>query len=262
MNIGSNSKIGNFFIPIDYTDLKSLIPAGEDIIYSTLCSAAWQQFVGDTRYEQNWVSHVLITPNGVAYILPSIHQFVSMSTPSVVTDSKIKDFMKTYVPWHDVFVHQSRDSDFSHYSTLFYFYRFSDYETEDEHKKRAKDLANDVRDLMILRKEEWLTKNEHNSEVEIDLKNRIRKSLEKLKAKRISTWIKSVKQEIIIPAKKLAKAAKKTKRKNLQGESINIIHKSKELINNIKKKTIEGKGFDDEMNKLKSELNTIKLNFD
>lgn len=60
----------NFFVPIDYSDVREVIPPGEDIIYSTLFYVwgASVQYAG-TKY-QSFNSHVLFTEKGFVYQNP------------------------------------------------------------------------------------------------------------------------------------------------------------------------------------------------
>ncbi|MBN1214325.1 MAG: hypothetical protein JXA99_02675 [Candidatus Lokiarchaeota archaeon] len=61
----------DIYIPINYSNLFKLIPEGEDIIYSTLCEV--KLFLG--TYKHTWKSHVLITPNYVAFTHPELKMF-------------------------------------------------------------------------------------------------------------------------------------------------------------------------------------------
>ena len=66
----SSSKMSNIHVPLDYSNLKAIIPPGEDIIYSTLCVASDSSipFGGTTK----WISHILLTNKGLAYTKPRI----------------------------------------------------------------------------------------------------------------------------------------------------------------------------------------------
>jgi len=56
----------DIYVPIDYSDLKSVIPPGEDIIYSTLSQVNIRKFSA----HEKWNSHVLLTKNHFAYTEP------------------------------------------------------------------------------------------------------------------------------------------------------------------------------------------------
>ncbi|MBA7657324.1 hypothetical protein ES703_65261 [subsurface metagenome] len=59
--------MSNIYIPIDYSDVASIIPEGEDILYSTLCHVKERGGVGPTRYKKTYNSHVVLTTNGIAF---------------------------------------------------------------------------------------------------------------------------------------------------------------------------------------------------
>jgi hypothetical protein len=60
------------FIPIDYSDVREAIPEGEDIIYSSFCSAqkSGMNMRTQTFESETFQSHVLFTKNGIAYQEP------------------------------------------------------------------------------------------------------------------------------------------------------------------------------------------------
>jgi hypothetical protein len=62
--------MSNIYIPIDHTNVKEVIPPGENIIYSTLCSAVERGGVGPTRYKKKYKSHILVTDKGIAFTIP------------------------------------------------------------------------------------------------------------------------------------------------------------------------------------------------
>ena len=65
----------DIYVPIDYSNVKSVIPPGEDIVYSTLCNVT----AGTPVYRRKWTSHVLITTDGIAYTTPSRPKYVTWS---------------------------------------------------------------------------------------------------------------------------------------------------------------------------------------
>ncbi len=63
--------MSDIYIPIDYSEVKNIIPPGEDIVYSTLCkvrNTISHTMGGSTT--RKWISHVLITTKGIAYTIP------------------------------------------------------------------------------------------------------------------------------------------------------------------------------------------------
>lgn len=62
----------NFYVPIDYSDVKDAIPIGNDIIYSTLFTVNTHTIdpkLGPIQgvKTSNYVTHALFTENGIAY---------------------------------------------------------------------------------------------------------------------------------------------------------------------------------------------------
>ncbi|MHA2288321.1 MAG: zinc ribbon domain-containing protein [Promethearchaeota archaeon] len=56
-----------FFVPIDYSDVKAIIPVGEEIIYSAVFNVSHP--APNTPYPEQIKTHVLFTPKGIAYQL-------------------------------------------------------------------------------------------------------------------------------------------------------------------------------------------------
>lgn len=59
--------MSNIFVPINYSEVASVIPAGEDVLYSTLCHVKERGGVGPTSYKKTYSSHVVLTTNGIAF---------------------------------------------------------------------------------------------------------------------------------------------------------------------------------------------------
>ncbi len=60
----------DIYIPIEATDLRKIIPGGEEILYSAY-------FNGTTLFKNkhySWASHILITPKGVAFQYPNVYK--------------------------------------------------------------------------------------------------------------------------------------------------------------------------------------------
>jgi len=66
--------MSDIYVPIDYSDIKNKIPPGEDIIYSTLCKGQTSQNLGTKTKRWTWISHVLMTPNGLVYTFPDVRK--------------------------------------------------------------------------------------------------------------------------------------------------------------------------------------------
>lgn len=76
--------MSDIHLPIDYSNLKAVIPPGEDIIYSTLCIVIDSLTV--PLITKNWLSHVLLTTKGLAYTKPK----------------RKKSLQAFYVDWNNV----------------------------------------------------------------------------------------------------------------------------------------------------------------
>jgi hypothetical protein len=59
--------MSNIHVPIDTSEVASVIPAGEDIVYSTICYVKERGGVGPTAYKKKYSSHVVLTANGIAF---------------------------------------------------------------------------------------------------------------------------------------------------------------------------------------------------
>jgi len=58
--------MAEIYVPINYSNVKDVIPVGEDIIYSTLCRAT----KGEPGSLKFWRTHLLITNKGIAFSKP------------------------------------------------------------------------------------------------------------------------------------------------------------------------------------------------
>lgn len=58
--------MAEIYVPIDYSNLKEILPVGDDIIYSTLCKA----YHTDAGSLIIWKTHLLMTEKGIAFSKP------------------------------------------------------------------------------------------------------------------------------------------------------------------------------------------------
>ena len=79
--------MSELYVPIDHSNVKDEIPEGEDIIYSTLCKVMRNIYGKNKKY--TWISHVMMTPNGFAYIEPN---FIQKNMPP----------QAYYIPWYEI----------------------------------------------------------------------------------------------------------------------------------------------------------------
>ena len=55
------------YVPIDNSDLKSIIPDTDDLLYSTECKGIYTIPGGNRTLIVKWNTHVLLTSGGMAY---------------------------------------------------------------------------------------------------------------------------------------------------------------------------------------------------
>ena len=148
--------MSDIYVPIDFSDLKSVIPPGEDIIYSTLCNGFTSvRLVRKTR-TYNWNTHLLMTPNGIAYYMPD-------------TTKKKAPLLPMYSTWDEIFAIMGMGKlgcGFSMINGLsFKLLREANFETKDNFKERSREFVVKFRPLLIKKKEQWLELNRNNPEI-------------------------------------------------------------------------------------------------
>ena len=161
----------DIYVPINYSDMISMIPPGEDIIYSTLCKSAISKHYGNKITTWKWTCHALMTSEGVAYTSRGI---------------------KIYKPWANIksilsagrfgigFI--TKVSDFA-------LVREKNFESKEDFKKRSREFVGKFRPLLIEKKEEWLKLNGNNPEInkrEIKFVENTLKDMIKKEQKRIA----------------------------------------------------------------------------
>lgn len=84
------------YFPIENSNLKSIIPPDEEILYSTLSHITR---VHKTS-KSTWRAHVLLTPRGVAFTEPNMPRFGlnRKYNPSL----KASDILMHYLPWYQI----------------------------------------------------------------------------------------------------------------------------------------------------------------
>lgn len=118
--------MSDIYVPIDYSHAKELIPPGEDIVYSTLCSVRDVGFGSST----NWTSHVLMTTKGFVYTKPI---------------GRKKPVSLVYVPWWSIsgFVRKL----FQTGSIKFKLIRDVNFETKTGFKQRCKEFKSKIKPI-------------------------------------------------------------------------------------------------------------------
>lgn len=175
--------MSDIYVPIDISDIKSVIPPGEDIVYSTMCKCAAVVSVGIGARKSRrtkWVSHVLLTTNGVAYTQPNLFK-------------KRKPSEQKFLPWteFDAIVNLGRyGSGFSIVNPprTFKLTREENYETKEKFAERSKEFVPKFRPFLIEKKLQWVEESQKNPAIK---KRRINgaikfiKKMQKLESKRI-----------------------------------------------------------------------------
>ncbi|MFX1377013.1 MAG: hypothetical protein ACFFA0_14505 [Promethearchaeota archaeon] len=134
----------DIYVPIDYSNLRAIIPPGEDIIYSTLCTAKIRTssgiMIGYVRFTiKKWNTHVLMTPNGFAYI-----------------DGRYNPPQAFYDDWYNVWTITKRRIMYESGGGLHFIVKPDNkYESSAEFRIRLKNFVPTIRPILEARKKEW-----------------------------------------------------------------------------------------------------------
>ena len=181
--------MSDIYVPIDSSDLKSVIPPGEDIIYSTLCKGIATVAEFNKRTTTNWITHVLFTQNGVAWVKP---HYTKKKEPSTLH----------YTPLEYIdYLFYDRIPSFQIKPARLYLKRVDSFETKENFRERSANFLPKFAPLIIEKKEQWLQEYGDNPEVKKRLKKKIQNSITKMN--------NQLRDELAKRAKKAEKAAKK-----------------------------------------------------
>ncbi len=126
------SKISNFYVPIDYSDLLKIIPEDvNEILYSTLCQAIKKE---SFSLERKWNTHVLITKLGFAYT-------------ELLEEDQTKSIFYKWVEIHDDKTLQIKKNKIYFNFTWYSVVRDEVYESKEDFKYRAKNFGSFCKDL-------------------------------------------------------------------------------------------------------------------
>lgn len=95
--------MSGIYVPIDYSNVKSAIPSGENIIYSTLCSGKSTCTTIRKIVNRDWISHILITNQGLAFNIPKDIRHNPMAYKSKKLNIDISGEEEYYIPLYQVF---------------------------------------------------------------------------------------------------------------------------------------------------------------
>jgi len=180
--------MSDIYVPIDYSSLKSIIPSGEEILYSTLCNVRMMLSQGPKTIHYKWKTHVLITPNGIAYFMPD-------------TLNRKAPLLAKYSTWDEIYRIFSMGKIGYGFSLRkafdFKLIRDGVFETKEKFNERSKEFVAKFRPLLIKKKEEWLELYQNNPVYPIKKKriNKIKKSLAMNKQKEEKRRKKELKQK-------------------------------------------------------------------
>ena len=148
-------KITDIYAPINMSDLIEIIPEGEDIVYSSLFNGTTLK--SNSHY--SWISHILITPNGVAFKFPNMYK-------------RKNPLENLYYPWYSVNVSEGSLVLDVYSKITFKLMKLSNSETKDERKNRALDFLQKFKTLQINKSKDYLEELRNNPDTKKkDLKN-------------------------------------------------------------------------------------------
>jgi len=137
-------------VPIDYSNLRDVIPPGEDILYSTLCAAKTMNIGIDTVNVKNyksysWKTHALLTETGIAFTYP---KKINYKAKELKNNPNLQD--NQFVPWENTLgiakvKKRGRISlcDIKgkiNYSPWLYLVRFTDEESKKQYDERMENF--------------------------------------------------------------------------------------------------------------------------
>ncbi|MFX0005931.1 MAG: hypothetical protein ACFFA7_12420 [Promethearchaeota archaeon] len=192
-------KISDIYVPIDFSDLKSVIPPGEDIIYSTLCkgrATVMSKWDARKNITTTWVTHVLFTENGVAWVKPN---YWKKKKPSTQEYNSLVDI--DYVFYDKV-------PSFRISPARIFLAREVNFETKEKFVERCEEFLLKFAPLIVQKKEEWLQQNENNPEIREKYKKRVSKHITKMNNQLRDEMVKRERKAAKMAAKAAKKAAK------------------------------------------------------
>lgn len=118
-NIEDTKPSIKFLAPLDFSDVRSVIPEGEDVIYSVVYNISYINPASRSMYPEELLSHVLFTKRGIAYQLGAIKNNV-------------------YTPWSQLFQISIAGMMVKRKRIIynFMFHTNPEYETPEEYKMR------------------------------------------------------------------------------------------------------------------------------
>ncbi|MFX1237000.1 MAG: hypothetical protein ACFFAS_20605 [Promethearchaeota archaeon] len=143
--------MAEIYFPIDASDLKNMVPPGEEIIYSTLAKG----FTTFVNKRFNWVTPILMTSNGVIYKKPD------------VTKRKAPLFGE-YTLWGEVANvagGTKLGTGIMIYGISLNFTRDPDFETKEKYRERCASFVRRFLPFLIKKKRIWLEEAQNDPEI-------------------------------------------------------------------------------------------------
>ncbi|MFX0102238.1 MAG: hypothetical protein ACFFCS_21915 [Candidatus Hodarchaeota archaeon] len=171
--------MAEIYIPIDSTNLKDVIPPGEDILYSTMCQGTYAYRTLNQTISVKFNAHALLTTGGIAYTCANRGgQMQNYYEPwwRVFQVVKILKWRGFVINRPDLIGSPMRKLNIVSFSLK----QNEGFETEEKFKERNQEFVGKFRPLLIQRRQEWLAANQGNSEVDKKLYKNLSKELEKM----------------------------------------------------------------------------------
>jgi len=131
----------DFIVPIDYTELKSVIPPDDTILYSDIMKLT-AKGTNNTIYK----THVLLTDGGVAYTI--------IDSKRTTRRGKIDVF--NYYPWYEIFNIMGKDIHINWTFGRIYLIQHKETEDKAAFLKRKSEFLHKFVPILLQKKEEWL----------------------------------------------------------------------------------------------------------
>ena len=135
--------MSEIYVPIDSSDVKEVIPPGEDIIFSSLAKA--HGYSGNSSV--SWNTHVLFTSNGIAFKRPE--DFGRKKSPMI----------NIYAQWeaaHSFMSVGKMGAGFTIRGCTLGFVLNKDVETKEKFQERTKEFIAKYRPYLIEKKEKYV----------------------------------------------------------------------------------------------------------
>ena len=144
--------MAEIYVPIDFSEVKNVIPPGEDIIYSSLAKGMAVSVVKNKRF--TWQTHFLATNNGVAITIPLNVSYTKRAIKKLEYPSPLY-----YIPWGNIIfnkynamvVYANADRPLT---CTFLLLRNKNFETKEKFKERRSQFAPKFSGIQIAKRKQ------------------------------------------------------------------------------------------------------------